>query len=375
MSSPSRAAASANPGTPSPASRTHFFELRIRERREEATDACSFLLEPPAQQSAEFSFRPGQHLVVRATLDGTEQRRTYSLCGAAGELRVLVKRVAGGLFSNHALDHWQPGGTLEALRPQGQFCLRADPASARRYLAVAAGSGITPVIAILEDLLAQEPKAEATLLYANKTSASIIFRDRLADLKDMHLDRFTLHHVLSRERTEQELLHGRIDEAKLEQFARHLIALADFDHVLLCGPTGMMAAVRAVLARRRHPASRIHSELFTTGRQPGAEDASEMEAPAGAVHCAAAVVLDGIRHEIDIAANQTVLEAAAQAGLELPFSCRNGVCATCRAQLREGEVTMRARHALDDEEIERGFVLTCQSVPTSAALTVDFDRS
>ena len=370
MSSPSSAAAR----TPS-ASRTRFYHLPIAQRREETADACSFLFDIPPEHTGQFAFRPGQHLVLRETLNGQEERRTYSLCGTAGELRVLVKRVPGGLFSNHALDSWQEGDTIESMRPQGQFGLAAKPESLRRYLAVAAGSGITPVISILEGLLAAEPDAQATLLYANKTSGSIIFCDRLADLKDTCLSRFAQYHVLSREKTEEEILHGRIDESKLEQFAQTLVPFDDFDHVFLCGPEGMMNAVRSTLAKRKFPASQVHSELFTADRGLTGDAPKDIPAPRGAVHCQAAVIIDGIRRELEIDTNQTVLEAAKAAKLDLPFSCRGGVCATCRAQLLEGEVAMRVSHALDNDEREKGFVLTCQSVPTSASITLDFDRT
>ncbi|MGI9347506.1 MAG: 2Fe-2S iron-sulfur cluster-binding protein [Gammaproteobacteria bacterium] len=352
-------------------SRTHFFSLTIAERRQETPDACSFLLTVPAAEREKLAFLPGQHLIMRAVINGQEERRSYSLCGGAGEWRILIKRVAGGVFSNHVFTHWREGDVVEAMRPQGSFGLMPAPASKRNYLALAAGSGITPIIAILESLLLAEPQAQATLIYGNQSVGSIIFRERLADMKDIYLPRFSLFHLLSREKTDNELFYGRLNRAKCDIFFRTLTPPASFAHVFLCGPTAMMKDAEDALQAANFAPAQVSKELFVASRVPSTS--LRPTAALGKKHCRAEIIMDGVRHTVDVAENQTVLEAALSAGLELPFSCRGGVCATCRAKLRRGKVVMQTNYALAEEEQQQGFVLACQSRPQSAELTMDFD--
>ena len=355
--------------------RSRFFRLRIAERLAETADAAAFRLAPPPGREADFAFRAGQHLVFRATLAGEELRRTYSICAPeGGDLRVLIKRVADGRFSRHALDHWKAGGEVEAMRPTGKFVIGMDAGASRRVLALAAGSGITPVISILETLLATEPKSQADLLLGNRRVNSVIFRERLADLKDAHMSRFRAFHILSRERTDNPLTRGRLDEEKIGALLDALSPPDRLDLALLCGPAEMMRAARRALTARGFPPGRIRRELFAPAPSGGKrKTAAARERSESGTESAAHIVMDGVRRRVLVGAGMTILEAALASGMEAPFSCRGGVCATCRARLTSGAAEMEVNHALEPDEVERGFVLTCQARPTTAEITVDYD--
>ena len=358
--------------------RSRFFPLRIIGRRAETADAAVFRFAPPAGREADFAFRAGQHLIFRASPEGEEIRRTYSVCSPeGGALQVLIKRVADGRFSNFALDAWKTGGEAEATRPTGEFTVDINPAAPRRVLALAAGSGITPVISILETLLAREPQSDATLLLGNRRVNSVIFRERLSDLKDSHLSRFRAFHILSRERTENPLTRGRMDEKKIGELLDALSPSEGPDLALLCGPAEMMAAARKALTARGVPPERIRRELFapapaTAGKKPKAAQ-ERPESGAANIASMASISMDGVRRRAPVAAGMTILEAALAAGMEAPFSCRGGVCATCRARITSGAAEMEVNHALEPDELARGFVLTCQARPTTPEITVDFD--
>ena len=358
--------------------RAEFFPLTIAGRCDETADAAVFHLVPPPGRERDFAFRAGQHLVFRATpdgdgrdADGEELRRTYSICApAGGALRVLIKRAPHGKFSNFALDRWRAGDSVEAMRPTGEFVVAPRPTESRRILALAAGSGITPVVSILETLLAAEPNSDACLLLGNRRVNSVIFRRRLADLKDDYLSRFRVFHILSRERTDNPLTRGRMDEKKCGELLDALSPPQSLDLVLMCGPPEMMTAARRALQSRGFPPERIRRELFAA---VPAQKTSAPDGAKGGSESAAHVVMDGVRRRVAVGAGMTVLEAALAAGMEAPFSCRGGVCATCRARLVSGEATMDANHALEPDEIARGFILTCQARPTTPEVTVDFD--
>lgn len=362
------------------AGRAEFFPLRIVGRRAETAEAAVFRLAAPAGRAGEFVFRAGQHLVFRATVGGEELRRTYSICAPeGGALQVLIKRVAGGRFSNFALEHWREGGTAEAMRPTGEFALApAAGGAGREVLAIAAGSGVTPIVSLLATLLAREPRSRATLLLGNRRVSSVIFRERLADLKDAHMSRFRLFHILSRERTEHPLTHGRLDEEKVGALADALglTGTGGADAVLLCGPAGLMAGAQRALTARGVGAERIRRELFAPAAggktATGKKESGTGGAEAGGAG-AAYVVMDGVRRRVEVGAGMTILEAALAAGLNAPYSCRGGVCATCRARITSGAATMEVNHALEAEEVARGFVLTCQARPTTGEVTADFD--
>jgi ring-1,2-phenylacetyl-CoA epoxidase subunit PaaE len=340
--------------------------------RREADDAVSIAFAVPGDLVDEYRYLPGQHLTLRATLDGEELRRSYSICSGPGEgeLRVAIRRQPGGRFSEWAHTHLRPGAVLDVMTPAGRFTRQPDPDSERRYLAIAAGSGITPVIAIVKSILAGEPRSHVTLIYANRTVGSTIFREQLADLKDRYLGRLQVIHVLSRQHQEAPLLNGRLTGERLRALCAGLVRLDGIDEVFLCGPEMMTAELRDTLVELGVERARIRRELFGTLRR-----AAPPPAPSPNGHeRRATLVLNGIATEVPIRPDQTVLEAGLAAGLDLPFSCRGGVCSTCRAGLREGAVEMDANYALEPWELERGFVLTCQSRPVTDQVTIDYDR-
>ncbi len=327
---------------------------------------------PPALAAA-YRFTPGQYLTLRSEIDDEEVRRSYSICAAPeeGELRVAIKRLEDGVFSGWAHRVLRPGMTLEVMTPDGRFCLPPAPDSARTLLAVAAGSGITPILSILGAVLAEE-RGRFVLLYGNRSRSSIMFRERLEDLKDRYMTRLSVLHVLSREQQDVALLSGRLDAEKVGLLLDRMVP-GPIDQALLCGPQPMIEGLLAPLRARLDP-SRVHVERFTPGdggRPPPLRDAP---APGAPVIARATIVAEGVRRDVDVTEGQTVLEAGIAAGLNLPFSCRGGMCCTCRARLVEGSAKMDVNYSLEPWELAAGYVLTCQSRPTSPHLTVDYDQ-
>lgn len=356
---------------------SRFHALKVARVDRETRDAVAITFEVPLELADTFRFAPGQHLTLRTQIDGTEVRRSYSLCAPAheGRLRIAVKRNPGGLFSNWANDTLQPGATLDVLPPLGHFHLPLDAAQARHYLAFAAGSGITPVLSIIATTLSAEPQSRFTLVYGNRASATVMFREELAALKDIYLERFNLVHILSREAQDIPLFHGRIDRDKVAALLAHWIPVDDVDAVFVCGPEGMMQGVREALLAAGVPEARIRMERFATSVARQAHAPHTAPQP-GHTQCEVTVVLDGMTRNFALdKATENILEAGLKAGIELPYSCKSGVCSTCRAKLVEGEVDMDANFALEDYEVARGFVLTCQSYPVTDAVTVDYDQT
>lgn len=340
-----------------------FAPWTVLEVRRETDDCVSLALAPPEG----FTFRAGQYLTFRLLAGGEELRRSYSLCTAPGDgvVRVAVKQVPGGVFSAYVGERLQPGDELEVMGPEGRFTPDPQPRPHRHVLGVAAGSGITPVLGVVRHVLATEPTARVSVLYGSRTSSSIIFRDELADLKDRYLDRLQVLHVLSREGRDVPLLSGRIDGATVRAL---LAALpGGLDEAFVCGPQEMSRTVRAALLEAGVDAHRVHVELFGTPTPP---PPPPPDPGAGAVR--AKVVLAGLTREIEVAPGETVLDAGRRAGLELPWSCTAGVCATCRAQVT-GEVDLAANFALEPWELDAGYRLTCQSRPCGQDLVVDYD--
>ena len=346
-----------------------FHRLRVADVRRETDECVSVSLAVPDELADEFRFAPGQYLTFRTTVDGGEVRRSYSLCTAPGdgELRVAVKQVPGGVFSSYVADAVRPGVELEVMGPEGRFTPAPDPKPHRHVVGVAAGSGITPVLGIVRHVLATEPTARVTVLYGNRTASSIVFREQLADLKDAYLDRLRVLHVLSRESTEIPLFSGRIDAAKVRTLLHTVLDADDVDEVFVCGPQEMSVAVRAALLEAGVDAHRVHVELFGTPTPP---PPPPTDPAAGDVR--AKVVLHGLTREVDVAPGETILDAGRRAGLDLPWSCAAGVCATCRARV-DGEVDMAVNHALEPWELTAGYRLTCQSRARADDLVVDYD--
>ncbi|WP_308251315.1 1,2-phenylacetyl-CoA epoxidase subunit PaaE [Streptomonospora nanhaiensis] len=346
-----------------------FHPLRVAAVERLCPDAAAVTFDVPAELAGEFAFAPGQSVTLRRRVGGVEHRRTYSVCApAGGPLRIGVREVPGGLFSSWLVREAAPGDTVEAAPPSGAF--RADPAAPGNHLLIAAGSGITPVLSIAASVLA-DPRSRATLVYANRTSATVMFAEELADLKDRHRDRFHLVHVLSREPREAELLSGRLDPDRLRRLLAALVPLAATDHVWLCGPLPLIEGARAVLAEAGVPPERVHFELFYVDEPPPPPRRAAEDAPGTAGRLT--VLLDGRSTTAPLPPDRTLLSAAQAVRADLPFACRGGVCGTCRARVTAGEVDMRRNYALEPAEVEKGFVLTCQSYPRSQDVAVDYD--
>ncbi|MGH9039438.1 MAG: 1,2-phenylacetyl-CoA epoxidase subunit PaaE [Acidimicrobiia bacterium] len=356
--------------------RAVFHPLTVASLDRLTDDSVAITFDVPDELAEGYRFTPGQHLTLRCDLAGDDVRRNYSICAPAttGPLRVAVKRLPGGVFSSFALEGLRPGDTIEVMTPSGRFTVPLDPAQAKHYCALAAGSGITPVLSILATALEVEPHSRATLVYGNRTSRSIMFLEELADLKDRYLERFCVLHVLSRERQEADLLNGRIDSEKLKVLFDTVVPPETVDDWFLCGPAEMIETGRATLADRGVPAAHIHRELFHVGPvPPKAPVPAGGDAPtAGAAEVT--ILLDGRASTFALApSGEPILDAALAVRSDAPYACKNGMCGTCRAKVVEGDVTMDHNYALEDSELAAGFVLACQSHPAAERVTLDFD--
>ena len=346
-----------------------FHHLRVAAIDELTDDSVAITFEVPDELRADYAFAHGQHLNIRG---GDDVRRSYSICTppSSGVLRIGVKELPGGAFSQDVVGRLRVGDQLEVSTPAGRFTTQLDPDSARHYAAIAAGSGITPVVSIVAAILEGEPGAFVTLVYANRTSRSVMFLDEVHDLKDRHPDRFQIIHVLSRETQDVELLSGRLDADRLRGILDSLIPAKEVDDWFLCGPQQMVEELRGVLADVG--ATRVHTELFHAEPVPRAPVAALADGAEGAA--SVTIRLDGRASEFSLRPDDVgVLEAGLRVRSDLPFACRGGVCGTCRARLLEGTVQMDANYALEPDEIEKGYVLTCQSHPTSAKVVLDYD--
>lgn len=355
----------------------HFHPLTVAAVHRETDDCVSITLEVPGHLQETFAFKQGQSLTVRTTLNGQELRRNYSICSSPleGLLRIAVKKVAGGLFSTWANEQLKTGDTLEAMPPVGRFHTELDAAQARNYVAFAAGSGITPILSLIKTTLYTEPRSSFTLVYGNRSRNSIIFREELEALKDRFLQRFRIYHILSREVMDSPLNNGRIDREKTNFLFDKLIDLHNSHEFFLCGPEELIFTVRDVLQERGIAAKHIHFELFTTPGQskPAAIQDQKPEMATNA-YSQIQIKLDGRSFEFALAQQGiNILDAALAQGADLPYACKGGVCCTCKARLAEGQVRMDAHWGLEPEEIDAGFILTCQSHPVTERVVVDFD--
>ncbi len=357
----------------------HFHPLKIRSVRPDTDEAVIVSFDVPSELAAAFRFTQGQHLTLRNTVEGSDERRSYSICAGIddGELRVGVRKVPGGRFSTWINESLKPGDTIHVMPPEGRFFVPLDPTAQRHYLGIAGGSGITPILSIMKTVLAAEPKSRFTLIYGNRKLRSTMFMEELEDLKNRYLSRLTLHLVFSQESTELPLHHGRLGRDKIGEFVASpaLVDAARLDHVFVCGPHGVNDEAEAALLAAGVAAEKIHIERFGVPDVEGSARAA-LHAPreGDAGDAKITIIRDGVTSEIDFHDYQgNVLEAAAAAGLDVPFSCRSGVCCTCRAKLLEGEVRMERNFALEKHEVAAGFVLTCQALPMTNHVTVDYD--
>ena len=348
-----------------------FHSARVLEVRRETADCVSVALEVPNAET--FSFVAGQYLTLRSTINGQEVRRSYSLCSSplSGELRVAIKQVEQGVFSTWANTELKAGDTIESMPPMGNFALEIEPSDEQTYVGFAAGSGITPVLSILKTVLERAPKAKFILFYGNRKTNSIIFKTELEDLKDAYMGRLEVHHVLSRDDQGNDLLFGRIDEARASQFAVQIPGVKAAAGHFLCGPEAMIKGVQSALEQAGVASMNIHFELFTSAA-PAAEKAPAASASSG--DAAVTVVLDGEETHFTQGPKDFILDSALDAGADVPYACKGAVCCTCRAKVLEGEVEMAMNYSLTDDEVAEGFVLTCQSMPRSPKVTVSFDE-
>ena len=354
---------------------TVFHSLKIKDVVRETKDAVSISFEVPEALKDAYRFTQGQHLTLKELLDGEVLRRSYSICSAVGdpELRVAIKRLDGGKFSSHANQNLKPGAMIEVMEPQGRFFTPLDANNRKHYFAVAAGSGITPILSIIKTVLKTEPHSKVTLLYGNRTVSGILFLEALEDLKNSFPDRFTMMHILSREHQDAEILNGRINAAKCEELCAGAIDITRIDEAFLCGPEQMIMEVKDFLLEKGLGREHIHFELFITEAAiaAGGRPAPAVEAgPKRHVK----VILGGRKTDVEVVEDGvSILDRALQQGLDLPYACKGGVCSTCRAKVLQGEVEMDINYALEDDEVAEGYVLTCQSHPLTDDVIVDFD--
>ena len=353
-----------------------FHTLRIAEIVPETTDAKSIRFDVPEELRGAFAFRPGQHLTLKADIAGEDVRRNYSLCVAPqdGQLKVTVKRIAGGVFSNWANDNLKPGDAVEVMEPHGSFTWDFGAGAYNHYAGFAGGSGITPVMSLLKTALLSEPDSRFTLFYGNRDSQSVIFLEELAALKNRFMDRLQIHHFLAEEAEDIELFNGMLDRTKCDLILGSLVEPEEITAFFICGPGPMMDAADEALQAVGVPGERILVERFTAGRPSAALAAQMQQLQTQAAGLSMTVTLDGRTRRVPFNAKAgNILDSARLAGMPAPYACKAGVCATCRARVVVGEVEMAARYGLSDEEIAAGYVLTCQSVPKAEGVEVDYD--
>lgn len=357
-----------------------YHSLAIRRAEPETDSAICLTFDVPDDLRETYRFSPGQYLTLRCDIDGKSVTRSYSICSGLddGDLRIAIKRVEGGVFSNHAMDKLTTGARVDVMPPQGSFTLTPDPTRGRNYLCIAAGSGITPVLSIVKSILAREPGSHVTLLFGNQRVATIMFKDELEALKNRYMSRFQWLNILSRERQDVEILNGRINNRKGAELCRHLLDLKAVDEYFLCGPEAMISEVSRGLRANGIPESKIHYELFASSAADAAAVIAKHHARAmqHAGKVSEVTIISGGREtKFELTADgENILDGGLDNGVDLPFACKGGVCATCKAKLVEGEVDMDLNHALTPDEIKRGYILTCQAHPVSARVVVDFDQ-
>ena len=355
-----------------------FHDLTVARIDAEAAGAVALTLSVPAALKDSFHFEPGQFLTLRAKVNGQDLRRSYSICSTRsrfhqhGELQVGIRPVEGGLFSNWAAQQLRVGDTLQVMPPEGRFVIQRPRALHR--VGFAAGSGITPILSIIASSLQEQPDTKFTLVYGNRRMDSVMFNEALQDLKDQYPDRLTLIHILSRQAQEVDLLEGRIDGDKVRAIMKAFLPVKSMDEVFICGPETMIEATQKALVDAGVPAQRVYTERFASGVAPTAPKAPRSEHAKSLEGIALTVVFDGKSHEMRIQPDEHILDVALNAGLDLPYSCKGGVCCTCRAKVTEGRVAMDKNFTLESWETEKGFVLSCQARPLSDKVVISFDE-
>ncbi|SDX45524.1 ring-1,2-phenylacetyl-CoA epoxidase subunit PaaE [Hydrobacter penzbergensis] len=356
---------------------SHFHPLAVKEIRKETNDCVSIRFDIPDPLKPIFQYKQGQHITLRAFVNGQELRRSYSLCSSpldCDEFRIAVKKIDQGLFSAFANEQLKVGDVLELMPPMGNFFTELHPTHHKQYVAFAAGSGITPLFSTIKTVLRTEPNSSFTLIYGNRNRHSIIFREELEGLKNKYIDRLQIVYILSREKTDAPINAGHIDEAKCKLLFDKIIDVHSADEFFICGPEAMIFTVKEQLEKAGVAKKKIHFELFSSPGQSTPVAISEASKKESQAKSKITVRLDGVSFDFDLGYDEeAILDAALKQGADLPYSCKGGVCCTCRAKLVEGEVAMDVNYGLEPEELARGFILTCQSHPRSARLVVDFD--
>jgi ring-1,2-phenylacetyl-CoA epoxidase subunit PaaE len=353
-----------------------FNSLTVADVRRETPDCVSIAFDVPEGLRADYGFTAGQYLTLKTDVEGREVRRSYSISSGPtdGELRVAIRQVEGGLFSTFANENIGPGDSIDVMKPDGRFVLRPDADREGQYVCICAGSGITPILSIVRAALLCEPKSTVTVVYGNRATGSVIFREELEDLKNRFPTRLSLMHVLSRELQDAPMLNGRINREKLDTMLDRLIDTEGTDAFFLCGPQEMIETATAALQDSGIDAGRIRAELFTPS-DDGTPKPKKVAAPGETLPTRhVGVIVDGHRMDFDMVDDGTyLLDAALARQADLPFACKGGMCCTCRAKLVEGQVVMDKTYGLDSDEIEAGYVLTCQATPTTDSVVLDFD--
>ena len=356
-----------------------FHPLRVRAIEPDTQEAVIVSFDVPTDLREVFGFTQGQYLTLRTDIDGQDLRRSYSICAGVddGELRVGVRKVRGGVFSNWINASLKPGDTIQVMAPQGRFFVPIEPGSARHHVGIAGGSGITPILSIMKTVLAREPHSRFTLIYGNRQLQSTMFKEEIEDLKNRYMTRLVLQHVFSDEHTDSPLGFGVMNRKKIGEFLASVVPAADIDHVYVCGPFQMNDEAEAALLAAGVPEDRIHIERFGVALPSATQVGAVVHEaqPGDAKQARIVIVRDGLQREITFTEGQpSILDAASAAGLEVPFSCTSGVCGTCRAKCVDGEVRMERNFALDKNEVAAGFVLTCQAHPLTERVTLSFDE-
>ncbi len=353
-----------------------FHSLIVKEVKKESASAVAITFDVPSELKQTFAYKQGQHVTLRAAIEGEEVRRNYSICRSVSDndLRIGVKKLPGGVFSTLLHRFTQAGDAIEVMPPTGRFFVELDETSARQYCAFAAGSGITPILSIIKTTLETEPASAFTLIYGNRDTRSIMFLEELEDIKDLYGKRFSLLHIVSREYQDVDLMNGRIDGEKILALSNSVIPLTQIDHFFICGPEEMAVGVKTALQTQGVDTKKIHQELFLTsslapGVKPTTTDSEHLQTDAKTV----SIVVDGRKTLLSVGVGESILNAALKVRSDLPYACKSGVCCTCRARLVCGEVDMRVNYGLEDWEVEAGFVLTCQALPKTDDVVVDYD--
>ena len=356
---------------------THFHTLRVKQVQADTDEAVIVSFAVPAALKNEYRFTQGQHLTLRSQLGGQEQRRSYSICSGVDddELRIGVRKVPGGLVSTWINEQFHVNDSIDVLPPEGRFFVPLDTQAARHYLGIAGGSGITPILSIMKTVLAREPLSTFTLIYGNRRQKSTMFKEEIEDLKNRFLTRLVLHLVFSQEQMDAPLNCGRLDQQKLAEFLGPVIQPQHIDHAFVCGPHGFNDEADAALRAAGVPQAHIHIERFGVPLSTDGQAPRQAVLAGDAPQAKVLIIRDGLSREIEFRTDHgNILEAAAQAGLEVPYSCKSGVCCTCRAKLLEGEVRMERNFALEAHEVAAGYVLTCQSHPLTERVVISFDE-